>query len=115
MIARITGSHDPIRAVVDISRGVRPPLHHFQPTGTHVTAMCLISDEGIVDHVDIPDEVRSSEKVFLLKITARPGDLIRRPPNGNTIAGFLGTTGSSMEDAFATMNDFAEKIKFIMR
>ena len=44
----------------------------------------------------MPDEVRYSDQVFLLKITAEPGDRIKRPPNGNTILGFLGTTGSSL-------------------
>jgi biotin carboxylase len=109
-IARITADHDPIRAVVDIGRGVRPTVRHFQPTGVHITAMCLICDGGVVKHIDVPADVSESEKAFLLKITARPGDVIRRPPNGNTIFGFLGTTGTSMEDAFATMNDFADRI-----
>jgi L-amino acid ligase C-terminal domain 2 len=49
--------------------------------------------------------------VFLLSITARPGDTILRPPNGNTIFGFLGTTGTSLADAFDTMNELAAKIK----
>ncbi|MCP2341720.1 ATP-grasp domain-containing protein [Actinomadura rupiterrae] len=115
MIARISAGHDPIKAVVDIGRGVRPDVRHFAPTGTHVTAMCLISEEGVVERVDVPDEVANSERAFLLKITARPGDLIRRPPNGNTILGFLGTTGTSQEDAFATMTDFASKIKVTFR
>jgi len=111
MIARLTGGHDPIAAVVDIGLGIRPNVRHYEPTGTHITAMCLICQAGTVQHVEVPDEVKESEKVFLLKMTARPGDLIRRPPDGNTIAGFLGTTGTSLEDAFATMTDFASKIK----
>ncbi|GAB3979775.1 ATP-grasp domain-containing protein [Actinoallomurus acanthiterrae] len=115
MIARITAEHDPIKAVADIAQGRRPDVRHFRPTGTHVTAMCLICDEGVVDHVEVPPEVSESDRVFLLKITARPGDLIRRPPNGNTILGFLGTTGSSQEEAFQTMTDFASKIKVTFR
>ena len=59
----------------------------------------------------VPDEVSNSDQVFLLKITARPGDMIKRPPDGNTILGFLGTTGNSFEEAFDTMNDFAAKIR----
>jgi biotin carboxylase len=110
MIARITGDYDPIRAVVDIGRGVRPDVRHYRPTGVHITAMCLICDAGVVREIDVPAAVSESEKTFLLKITARPGDLIRRPPDGNTIFGFLGTTGESMEDAFTTMNDFAKQI-----
>jgi biotin carboxylase len=109
-IARLTAGHDPIRAVVDIGLGRRPQVRHYRPTDTHVTAMCLISEAGVVAHVDVPADVRESDKVFLLKITARPGDLIKRPPDGNTILGFLGTTGTSEQDALATMNAFAERI-----
>jgi len=54
--------------------------------------------------------VSESERVFLLKITARPGDVILRPPNGNTIFGFLGTTGTSKDDAFGEMTRLASKI-----
>jgi biotin carboxylase len=111
MIARITAGYDPIRAVVDIGRGVRPDVRHYQPTGTHITAMCLISDAGVVERVDVPDEVRESDRVFLLKITARPGDVIKRPPNGNTILGFLGTTGASEKEAFDLMTEYASRIK----
>lgn len=111
MIARLTAEHDPIRAVVDIGRGVRPEVRHYWPTGTHITAMCLICDGGVVRDIDVPAEVSESDKAFLLKITARPGDVILRPPDGNTIFGFLGTTGTSREDAFATMTALAGKIK----
>ena len=110
MIARLTADYDPIRAVVDVGRGVMPRVRHYRPTGVHIAAMCLLCDEGVVGHVEVPPEISQSDKVFLLKITARPGDLIRRPPNGNTILGFLGTTGTSMQDAVATMNDFASRI-----
>lgn len=110
MIARLTADYDPIAAVVDIGRGVKPRVRHFTPTGVHTASMCLISGAGIVKRVNVPDEVSRSDRVFLLKITARPGDLIRRPPDGNTIIGFLGTTGESEQDAVALMNEYAEKI-----
>jgi biotin carboxylase len=110
MIARITADYDPIRSVVDIGRGVKPPVRHYWPTSTHITAMCLICDGGVVKQIEVPAEVSESEKVFLLKVTARPGDTILRPPDGNTIFGFLGTTGTSLDDAFGTMTDFAGKI-----
>jgi methionyl-tRNA synthetase len=110
MIARLTAEHDPIRAVVEIGAGTHPTVRHFTPTGVHITAMCLLSGEGVVDHVDVPADISESERVFLLKITARPGDLIRRPPNGNTILGFLGVTGDSLEDCRALMDDYAARI-----
>lgn len=109
-IARLTAGYDPIRAVADVACGIEPQVRHYQPTGTHIAAMCLISEAGVVEQVDVPAEVSESSKVFLLKITARPGDLIRRPPDGNTILGFLGVTGDSMKEAVDTMNDFAARI-----
>lgn len=109
-IARLTAGYDPIRAVVDVGLGRQPQVRHYQPTGTYVTAMCLICGPGVVERVDVPADVAESDQVFLLKITARPGDVIRRPPNGNTILGFLGTTGASPDDALKTMTAFAERI-----
>jgi biotin carboxylase len=109
-IARLTADHDPIKAVIDIGAGVDPQTRHYTPTGTHITAMCLISDAGTVRHVDIPADVSEDERAFLLKITARPGDVIRRPPHGNTILGFLGTTGDSLESARNAMLDLSSKI-----
>ncbi|MEU4803944.1 ATP-grasp domain-containing protein [Actinosynnema sp. NPDC023587] len=115
MIARITAEHDPIAAVVAIGADRRPDVRHFRPTGTHITAMCLISEAGVVDRVVVPEEVSGSDRVFLLKITASPGDEIKRPPDGNTILGFLGTTGTSEQDALALMTDFASKIRVEFR
>ncbi|MFD7664672.1 ATP-grasp domain-containing protein [Streptomyces sp. NPDC059788] len=109
-ISRLTAGYDPVKAVVDVGLGVKPEVRHYRPTGTHITAMCLICDAGTVHHVDVPAEVAESEHTFLLKITARPGDVILRPPNGNTIFGFLGTTGTSLDDAMRRMNDYAAKI-----
>ena len=110
-IARITADYDPIAAVVDVARGVKPRVRHYQPTGVHTTAMCLMCDSGVIDQVEVPPEVSESGRAFLLKITARPGDVIKRPPEGNSILGFLGTTGMSKTDAFETMDRFANMIK----
>jgi len=116
LIARLTADYDPVAAVVDVGRGVKPRVRHYQPTGVHMTSMCLISETGgVLEQVYVPPEVSESDKVFLLKVAARPGDLIKRPPDGNTIIGFLGVTGDSMADAFDTMNDFASRIKYTFR
>jgi hypothetical protein len=66
---------------------------------------------GTVRSVEVPEEVSGSDQVFLLKMTARPGDVNLRPPHGNSIVGFLGTTGSSYQEAMSTMTDFADRIK----
>ena len=120
--ARISAGYCPIRAVMDVARGVRPDVHQFgaagepdrpgyRPTGVHTAGTCLISGPGQVEEIVVPEEVTSSERVFFFKITARPGDLIRRPPYGNNILGFLCTTGSSFEDAMGAAQELAERIE----
>ena len=45
-----------------IARGARPRVRHFQPTGTHATAMCLICEAGTIASVHVPAEVSESER-----------------------------------------------------
>ena len=59
----------------------------------------------------MPDQVAESDRVFFFKVTAKPGDVIRRPPNGNNILGFLCTTGTSFEDAMRTATKLAGQIE----
>jgi hypothetical protein len=58
----------------------------------------------------VPAEVSDAEQTLMAKITARPGDIIRRPPDGNNILGFLIVTGTSDEDAQRRLEDFADLI-----
>ncbi|HEU4946140.1 MAG TPA: ATP-grasp domain-containing protein [Kribbella sp.] len=108
--SRISAGHCPIRATMDVARGVRPQVHHYRPTGVHTAGTCLISGPGRIESVTVPAAVAESDKVFFLKVTAKPGDLIRRPPDGNNILGFLCTTGTSFEDAMRTAYGLAGQI-----
>jgi biotin carboxylase len=111
LVARTSADYCPIRAVMDVARGVKPRVRHYQPTGLHITGMCLICDAGVIDTVTVPPEVANSDRVPMLKITARRGDVIRRPPEGNSILGFLYTTGNSMDDAMRTMTAYAGEVQ----
>jgi len=108
--ARISAGYCPIKALMDVSRGVRPAAAHYHPTGVHTAGTCLISEPGRVEQITVPDSVAKSDRVFFLKVTAKPGDLIKRPPHGNNILGFLCTTGSSRDDALGAAYDLAGQI-----
>lgn len=108
--ARISAGHCPIRATMDVARGVRPQVGHYRPTGIHTAGTCLISPPGRIESVTVPDFVARSDRVFFLKLAAKPGDVIRRPPEGNNILGFLCTTGTSYEDALRTAYELAGQI-----
>jgi biotin carboxylase len=109
-MARLSAGYEPIRALVDVSRGVRPDVHHYAPTGVHTAALCLLCDSGRIRDITVPAEVRDDPRVFFLKVTAKPGDTIRRPPEGNSILGFLGATGSSLDDALDAAVGLAGRI-----
>jgi biotin carboxylase len=110
-MARLSAGYDPIKAVADVARGVRPEVHHFRPTDVHTAAMCLICPGGVVESIGVPPEVSDAESVYYLAIFAKPGDVIRRPPDGNTIYGGLGALGTSLDDALQTATDMAGKIE----
>jgi biotin carboxylase len=114
-MARISGGYCPIRAVMSVARGQRPEVAHYSPTGTHTAAMCLISQAGTIESVTVPPEVANSPQVFFLKITAQPGSVILRPPDGNNILGFLGAQGGSFDEAMDTATDLAERIQVRMQ
>jgi biotin carboxylase len=108
--ARISAGYSPIRVMMDVVRGVRPEVTHYRPTAIHTAGTCLISGPGRVEEISVPDSVAGSDRVFFLKITAKQGDIIRRPPDGNSILGYLCTTGTSFEDAMQAARDLAGRI-----
>lgn len=113
--ARISAGYCPIRSVIDVARGVKPQVRPgrfgYLPTGVHTAGTCLIGGPGEIAEITVPDEVANSDRVFFLKITAKPGDVVLRPPHGNNILGFLCTTGDSFEDAMRAAYELAAKIE----
>lgn len=110
-MARRSAGYDPIRAVMDVARGVKPQVQHYRPTEVHTAAMVLLCPGGTIESIDVPPEVTSSEGLLHVKIMARPGDVIRRPPHGNDILGGLGAIGTSFDDAMRVATDLAGKIE----
>jgi hypothetical protein len=112
--ARISAGYSPIEVLIDVARGVRPRVGHYRPTGVHTAGTCLVTGPGRIAQIVVPDAVSESDRVFFFKITAKPGDLIRRPPDGNNILGFLCTTGDSYADAMAAAGALAAQIQVRM-
>ncbi|WP_327365960.1 ATP-grasp domain-containing protein [Streptomyces sp. NBC_01217] len=110
-MARVSAGYSPIEAVMDVAGGVRPEVDHYTPTDVHTAAMCLISSAGTIREIAVPEEVSNSSRLFFFKVTASPGDIIKRPPEGNSILGFLGATGTSFEDAMSTATELASQIR----
>ncbi|MGY0067833.1 ATP-grasp domain-containing protein [Streptomyces sp. QTS137] len=111
-MARVSAGYDPIAAVADVARGIRPRVGHYAPTAVHTAALCLLPpSSGRIGDVHVPDEVTGRDDLLFLKLTAKPGDLVRRPPEGNSILGFLGVRGTSFEDTMSTAEELAAQIR----
>ncbi len=54
--------------------------------------------------------MQSAELLFC-RLLAAPGDLIRRPPEGNGIVGFLGAIGTSHDDAMNNATALASQVE----
>jgi biotin carboxylase len=101
-IARVSAGYDPIEAHVEVARGLRPQVRGYQPTGICAAAHPLICEPGTITGIVVPPEVRTSADLLFWRLAAEPGDVIRRPPGGGAIVGFIGAVGSSRQDAMST-------------
>ncbi|HEX8081503.1 MAG TPA: ATP-grasp domain-containing protein [Jatrophihabitans sp.] len=111
MVARVTAGYCPILATMDVARGIRPQVGDYRPTGVHMMGTCLICQAGELEYVSVPAEVSESDRTLLARITAHPGAIIQRPPDGNNILGFLVVTGDSADEVKQTLEDYASKIE----
>ncbi|MDT4986064.1 MAG: hypothetical protein QOI74_158 [Micromonosporaceae bacterium] len=113
-MSRVSAGYDPIRAVMDVARGVRPDAHHFRPTGRHTVAFILPCEGGTIESITVPPEVADADGLLHIKLMAKPGDVIRRPPHGNDVLGGLGAIGTSLDDAMRVANELAGGIEIRM-
>jgi hypothetical protein len=103
-MAEISYGYDPLRVVAELALGRDPAHRHAGPLGVHTVAACVIGPEGVVRAIRGEERLGAREDVFFLKLVARPGTELLRPPRGNSIVGFLGVTGATEEAALGTLN-----------
>lgn len=108
-MAQASYGYDALRATAEIAIG-RDPEHRFAPAARHTVAACLISEaEGEIVGVNGADGIDDADVLFT-RIVARPGDINRRPPNGNSILGFLGVLGDDFEQTKAALSHASARI-----
>lgn len=109
-VARLTAGYCPIRAALDVAAGVAPAVAGYEPTGVHIATMSLLCDAGRIESIHVPAAATGADDVLFVDITARPGDLVLRPPDGNTVLGTIATTGPSFVEAMRAAAEVAAMI-----
>jgi biotin carboxylase len=109
-MARVSSGHCPIHALMQIACGHRPDMREFGPTGVYTATRALLCEAGLIAEITVPAEVSQSADLLFCRLIAATGDLMKRPPEGNSIVGFLGAIGTSHEDAMSNAARLAGKI-----
>ena len=109
-MARISSNYCPIKTMLDISVGKKPIYSKYVPTGVDTFALCLISEAGRIESIEIPNLLKNDPAVFMLKLIAGKGTNIKRPPYGNDIIGFIGVSGNSYEETEKKAISYSKKI-----
>jgi hypothetical protein len=109
-MARISAGYCPIKAVIDVAIGQKPDYLRYSPTGKHTFALCLISAPGRIDTISVPEHVTQDPNTFMLKIISPLGSVIKRPPLGNDIIGFLGVKGSSRQETEEKAMSYSQQL-----
>ncbi len=109
-MARLVYSYCPIKTLIEISTGNKPTFEAIKLTGIHTFALCLICEPGQITKIEIPKEISEDSNVFMLKLVNSVGSIIKRPPFGNDIVGFLGLSGENKEIIEKKVKDYTSKI-----
>ncbi|QTC48373.1 ATP-grasp domain-containing protein (plasmid) [Pantoea ananatis] len=114
-MARISSDYCPIKALTDVASGKKPAYEVYTPSGRHTFALCLISSAGVIESISVPAEITADPSTFMLKMTASVGDVIKRPPSGNDIVGFLGVTGDSLAETESKAMLYSQQVTVVTR
>lgn len=110
-MAQLSYGYCPITTAYLIATN-QPPVHAtLAPTGKVAVGLTMLSQQGRIKDIRVPDLVTNHPQVFNLAILAKPGDLHRRPPEGNDMFGYVGVTGQSQQEAIELAGHLFEEIR----
>lgn len=95
-MATLCYNYDPLEVTAQLAVGTDPMKGHATPTGLHTVAACLMGEEGTVRAISGEKGILSNRSVFFFKLLATSGSVLLRPPQGNSILGFLGVSGGDI-------------------
>jgi hypothetical protein len=113
-MAQLSYNYCPISMALQVAQGKAPRFRELDKTGLITVGLTMLSNEGRVVSVDIPDTLKEDLQIFNLSILPKPGDYICRPPNGNDIFGYIGTSGGSITEAIEVAERSFAKINLEM-
>ncbi|MDE1244036.1 ATP-grasp domain-containing protein [Vibrio aestuarianus] len=110
-MAQLSYGYCPITTAYLIATN-QPPTHAtLSPTGKVAVGLTMLCRQGRIKDIRVPELVTNHPQVFNLAILAKPGDVHRRPPEGNDMFGYIGVTGQSQQEAIELAGRLFEEIQ----
>ncbi|MBV6751325.1 ATP-grasp domain-containing protein [Pseudomonas chlororaphis] len=110
-MAKISYGYCPIIAALRVAEGRLPEQVTMRRTGRIAVGLTMLCEGGVLKNISLPENLVDNPQVFNLKILPSIGDRIVRPPYGNDILGFLGTTGVTVDEALDTAHGIYQQLK----
>lgn len=109
LMARNSYGYDPLAATAELAVAghTRQARHN---TGVHTVAACLISEPGTIVGIEGDQTLAQHSDVFFFKLTAAIGSVVKRPPEGNDIAGFLGVSGHDFAETKRLLHELEQQL-----
>ena len=110
-MAQIAYKYEPVKVACRKALGLHlqtgPSL---EKTGLFAVGLTMITSSGEVKKLNVPEQLLQDQDLFNLKLTKSVGDIIKRPPHGNDMLGYIGAKGRSLDSALANAEKLANMI-----
>ncbi|ERS84670.1 hypothetical protein Q672_19290 [Marinobacter sp. EVN1] len=110
-MAKLSYDYCPITTAYLVATNQPPACATLSPTGKVAVGLTMLTRQGRIKDIHVPDLVTNHPQVFNLAILAKPGDVHRRPPEGNDMFGYIGVAGQSQREAIELASRLFEEIR----
>ena len=110
-IISIYGGFDAYEHILKLAVGGEPELPSFYPEQANAALLIRSNKTGILDSIQVPDNVTNNPKLYKITINKKPGDYINKFKNGSDLLGGIVVIGDNKEEAEMRAVKFVRKIK----
>lgn len=113
-MAKISYGNCPVLAALRAAEGRPADEYGLHPTGKAAVGLTMLCDEGRVREAVLPADLAQRSEIFTLRILSQAGAVVKRPPNGNDIFGFIGASGDTLQDALDAAHRTAQEVQLVL-
>jgi biotin carboxylase len=111
-MARLAYGYCPLWAAYQVALDRKPDFPQLRKTGEVTVGLTMLCPGGRLMKLETPPEVLGDPRIFNYQVVRKVGDVIQRPPHGNDMLGYIGTTGPSLRDAIELADRSFQKVRF---